>query len=91
MTGTDLYPLGVTCPACGTKLVIVRPDVLEAVGNLKGPEAELSFIDQLATAEAQTGDRLAVLDAERGYACPECGERGQLPPEDELRRLAQSD
>jgi hypothetical protein len=69
----------------------MRPDVLEAIGNLKGPEAELSFLDQLATAEAQTGDRLAVLDVERSYACPECGEPGQLPPEDELRRLAQSD
>lgn len=84
--------VGVTCPECGTKIVVMRPSVLEAVGKLftGGPETELGFLEQLKNDKARTGDRLAIADPERFYACPECGRRDRLPDDDELRRLAES-
>jgi hypothetical protein len=38
--------------------------------------------------KAETGDSLAIADVDGGYTCPVCEEPGELPPADELRRLA---
>jgi hypothetical protein len=54
-----------------------------------GLEGEVGFREKLKHDKALTGDRLTVADVDRFYTCPECGERGQLPPEDELRRHAE--
>jgi predicted RNA-binding Zn-ribbon protein involved in translation (DUF1610 family) len=81
--------VGVQCPRCGTNFIVMPTELYKAIGDLWGPEGEVGFREQLKTDKAKTGDRLTVADAERAYTCPECGERGQLPPEDELRRLAE--
>jgi DNA-directed RNA polymerase subunit RPC12/RpoP len=87
----DEFPsVGVTCSECGTKIIVMRPSLLEAIGKSFSPGApvsELAFLEQLKTDKAVTGDRLAIADPERFYACPECGKRDRLPPDDELRRL----
>ena len=70
----------VQCPGCGTNIVVMPPRVFKAIGDLWGIEGEVGFREKLATDRAQTGDRLAVADSERAYSCPECGERGTLPP-----------
>jgi DNA-directed RNA polymerase subunit RPC12/RpoP len=79
--------VGVTCSECGTKIVVMRPEVLTAIGTLFPPglESELAFIENLKTDKARTGD-LVVCDAQHVYACPECGKREQLPSKEELRR-----
>jgi hypothetical protein len=56
-------------------------ELYKAIGDQWGLEGEFGFREKLEDDKAQTGDRLAVADVE-------CGERGQLPPEEELRRLA---
>jgi hypothetical protein len=61
----------------------------KAIGDLSGIEKELQFLEQFKHDKAKTGDRLAVADVDRRYSCPECCHIEQLPPEDELRRLAE--
>jgi DNA-directed RNA polymerase subunit RPC12/RpoP len=79
----------VKCPRCNVNFIVMPSELYKAVGDLGGIEGEVQFREQLKVDKAKTGDRLAVADVDRFYACPECGERGQLPPEDELRRLAE--
>ena len=76
------------CPGCGTNIIVLPSHLFAAVGNVSGVEVELQFREAMTRKKAETGDRLAVADVDRAYACPECGKRGELPPEDELRRLA---
>jgi hypothetical protein len=72
------------------QLLVMRTEMYKAVGDLWGIEGEVGFREKVKTGrDAETGNRLAVADVDRFYTCPECGERGQLPPEDELRRLAE--
>jgi hypothetical protein len=80
--------VGVTCPECGTSTIVLPSSLYTAVGNLTGIEGELQFHDVTNSMVAETGHRLTVADVDRGYACPVCGKRGELPSEDELRRLA---
>jgi hypothetical protein len=68
----------VECPGCGTNFTVMPSDLYKTIGDQWGIEGEL------------TGDRLAVADVDLFYTCPDCGERGQLPPEDELQRLAEN-
>ena len=73
------------CPRCDTSMIVMSPEVYGAIGGLFGGlEAETEFKAWLADQKARTGDRLAVADVERVYTCPECGQRGQLPPSEEL-------
>jgi len=81
--------VGVKCPKCSTDFIVMPAELYKAVGDIPGLEGEVQFLEQLKTDKAMTGHRLTVADADRSYACPECGERGQVPPEDELRRLAE--
>jgi hypothetical protein len=62
-------------------------DVWALIGH-SGIEGELQFREVTSRLTAETGDRPAVADVNRAYACPVCGKRGKLPPEAELRRLA---
>jgi hypothetical protein len=68
--------VGITCTRCETLIVVMPAEAYEAAG----PETELEFTAHFASGETQTGNRLAVADANRHYACPACGERGRLPP-----------
>ncbi len=68
------------CPECRAWVIVMPPEVYEAVGNISGIEGEIGFLEQLKDDTAQTGDRLAVADATGGYTCPECSRPGQLPP-----------
>jgi predicted RNA-binding Zn-ribbon protein involved in translation (DUF1610 family) len=81
--------VGVTCPECGTDFIVMPTELYKAIGDIGGIEGEVGFREQLKTDKAMTGDRLTVADVDRFYVCPECGERGQLPSEDELRRIAE--
>lgn len=75
------------CPGCGTDIIVMPSELFTAVGDLAGIEGELQFSEVVSDKEALTGDRLAVADVDRAYTCPVCGDHGQLPPEDKLRRL----
>jgi DNA-directed RNA polymerase subunit RPC12/RpoP len=79
----------IQCPECSTWFLVLPRDVLKATGNVSGPEGEISFLEHMRTDMAQGGDRLAVADGARGYACPACSHPGQLPPVAELRRMAE--
>jgi predicted RNA-binding Zn-ribbon protein involved in translation (DUF1610 family) len=81
--------VGVLCPSCGTNIIVMPAQLSKAVGDWGGTEVELQFLEQIKTDKAKTGDRLAIADVARRYTCPECGHDEQLPPEDELRRLAE--
>jgi hypothetical protein len=62
----------------------------KAVGDLWGIEGEVGFREKVKTDETQrpgTGSPSPTSTA--STPAPECGERGQLPPEDEPRRLAE--
>jgi predicted RNA-binding Zn-ribbon protein involved in translation (DUF1610 family) len=78
----------VECPGCGTNFIVMPSRFYKTIGDQFGLE-EVGFREKLKNDKAQTGDRLTVADVDRFYTCPECGERGQLPPEDELARLAE--
>jgi hypothetical protein len=71
--------IGATCAECRTPIVVMPPNVYEAVGSIWGPEGELAFTEKVAGDSAQTGSRLAVADAHGWYACPVCGHRAQVP------------
>jgi hypothetical protein len=77
------------CDGCGTDLIVLPPEMFRAVGARLGLEAELQLSQVTETLEAETGDRLAIADVDRFYRCPVCGDAGQLPTEDDLRRLAE--
>lgn len=74
--------VGIECPGCHTKFIVMPSDLWKAIGDQWGPEGEVQFEEWLRAEEAKTGDRLAVAGADRGYACPECGTRGVLPSDD---------
>ena len=76
--------VGVTCAGCGVSIIVMSAKLLEAIGDSHGLEGEAQFVEYLAGAKAATGSRLAVVDAERIYTCPECGTRAALPPPEEL-------
>jgi hypothetical protein len=83
------YPksVGVPCSRCGTKLIVLPGTLYKAIGDLGGVEAELQFAEVTVGDTAKTGAVLTVADVHGGYTCPNCQERGQLPPDDELYRL----
>jgi hypothetical protein len=72
------------CPSCDTYIIVMPSELYTAVGDLAGIEGEVQFSEVVKGDKALTGDRLAVADVDRSYTCPVCGDRGQLPPEDEL-------
>lgn len=80
----------VECPRCGINFTVMPSDLYKTISDQWGIEGEVGFREKLKEDKALTGDRLAVADVDRFYTCPECGERGQLPPEDELKRLAEN-
>jgi hypothetical protein len=83
------YPksVGVPCSRCATQLIVLPGTLYNAIGDLGGVEAELQFAEVVVGNSAKTGDVLTIGDVHGGYTCPNCQERGQLPPEDELYRL----
>jgi predicted RNA-binding Zn-ribbon protein involved in translation (DUF1610 family) len=81
--------VGVECPHCGTNIIVMPSRIYTAIADQWGIEGEVGFREKLKSDKAQTGDRLAVADVDGAYTCPECGRPGQLPPADELRRLAE--
>jgi hypothetical protein len=60
---------------CGTGIVVMPSELFSAIEQTFGQESEIDFSIEPATDVAQTGDRLAIWDAERVYVCPECGRR----------------
>jgi DNA-directed RNA polymerase subunit RPC12/RpoP len=91
MAGAFSGSVGVQCLECGTKIIVLPAALYEAIGNAfsGGIDTELQFLEQIKGDKAKTGDRLAIADVDGRYSCPECGHQEQLPPEDELRRLAE--
>jgi len=65
---------------CGTGIVVMPPAIFKAIEQAFGQESEIDFTIKITTDVAQTGDRLAIWDAERVYTCPNCGRRGTIPP-----------
>jgi hypothetical protein len=64
-------------------------ELYKAIGDQWGLEGEVGFGEKLKDDKAQTLNRLAVADPSTASTpIPSAGERGQLPPEDEPRRLA---
>ena len=80
--------VGVECPGCGTNIIVMASRVYAAIGDLSGIEGELRFREVMRTKKAETGARLTVADVDGAHTCPVCEKPGQLPPPDELRRLA---
>jgi hypothetical protein len=80
--------VGVTCPDCGTRIIVMPPDLFKAIGALSGVEGELQYQEVISEKKAKTGARLTHADVDGAYTCPACEQPGQLPPADELRRLA---
>jgi hypothetical protein len=80
--------VGLECSGCGTNIIVLPSKLFKAIGDLSGVEGEAQFAEVVIGDVAKTGDRLTIADVEGAYTCPVCGDRGQLPPADELRRLA---
>lgn len=75
----------VNCAQCGTTIVVMPPEVYRAINDtFGGIEDEIAFTRKLTQDRTVTGDRLAIGDPRRSYACPECGRRDRLPPAVEL-------
>jgi hypothetical protein len=83
------YPksVGVECAACATELVVLPATLFKAIGDLSGVDGELQLAEVVVGDTTKTGSTLTIADVDGGYTCPKCGERGQLPSDEELYRL----
>jgi hypothetical protein len=79
--------VGLWCPGCGTNVIVLPARLFKVVGDWSGIEGEAQFAEVVIGDEAKTGARLTIADVDGAYTCTVCGDRGQLPPADELRRL----
>ena len=68
------------CPWCDTNIIVMPPDLYEALGEWGGLEAQVEFSQVVHGSLTPGGDRLAVSDPRRQVTCPVCGRGIQLPP-----------